>query len=107
MINHGWETWFGKLIAIGEFAIGLGLIFGCLLGVAAFFGIVLNLNFMLAGTGQHEPDPAGPLGAVDHRLQGRQLYGLDRWVLNALGTPWSPGQLFRQPEPTPTASPAD
>jgi thiosulfate dehydrogenase [quinone] large subunit len=107
MINHGWEAWFGKLIALGEFSIGLGLIFGCLLGVAAFFGIVLNLNFMLAGTASTNPILLVLSVPLIIGYKVASFYGLDRWVLNALGTPWSPGQLFRSPEPTPTASPAD
>ena len=37
-------------IAVGEVLVGLGLIFGCLTGIAAFFGLFMNLNFMLAGT---------------------------------------------------------
>ena len=50
LMDQGWAGWFAKLIAVGEVAIGLGLICGALLGIAAVFGIVLNLNFMLAGT---------------------------------------------------------
>ena len=107
MINHGWETWFAKLIALGEFAIGLGLIFGCLLGVAAFFGIVLNLNFMLAGSASTNPILLVLSVPLIIGYKVASFYGLDRWVLNALGTPWSPGQLFRHEEPMPTASPAD
>jgi thiosulfate dehydrogenase [quinone] large subunit len=110
MMDQGWESWFAKLIAVGEVAIGLGLIFGTLLGVAAFFGIVLNLNFMLAGTASTNPVLlmlALPL-VVGYKVAG--YYGLDRWVLAAVGTPWSPGRLFRRPAPTPpapTAMPAD
>ena len=37
-------------IAVGEVLVGLGLIVGCVTGIAAFFGLFMNLNFMLAGT---------------------------------------------------------
>jgi thiosulfate dehydrogenase (quinone) large subunit len=37
-------------IAVGEVLVGIGLIVGAVVGVAAFFGVLMNLNFMLAGT---------------------------------------------------------
>lgn len=37
-------------IAVGEVLVGIGLIVGCVTGIAAFFGLFMNLNFMLAGT---------------------------------------------------------
>ena len=37
-------------IAVGELLVGLGLIFGAVTGIAALFGLFMNLNFMLAGT---------------------------------------------------------
>lgn len=105
MMNHGWETWFAKLVAVGEVAIGLGLIFGTLLGVAAFFGIVLNMNFMLAGSASSNPVLlmlAIPL-VVGYKVAS--FYGLDRYVLPALGTPWSPGQLIRRQVPVAEVAP--
>ena len=36
-------------ISIGEFLVGLGLIVGMLTGIAAFFGSVMNMNYLLAG----------------------------------------------------------
>jgi len=36
-------------IAVGEFLVGLGLIVGCIVGITAFFGVLMNLNFLLAG----------------------------------------------------------
>lgn len=37
-------------IAVGEVLVGLGLLLGVLTGLAAFFGFVMNMNFLLAGT---------------------------------------------------------
>src|SRR5712692_5001468 len=37
-------------ITLGEIAVGLGLIFGILTGFAAFFGGMMNANYLLAGT---------------------------------------------------------
>ena len=106
MMDQGWADWFAKVIAVGEVAIGLGLIFGTLLGIAAFFGIVLNLNFMLAGTASTNPVLlmlAIPL-MVGYKVAS--YYGLDRSILPALGTPWSPGRLVRHDHPVPVADPA-
>ncbi len=38
------------LIAYGELLVGLGLITGTIVGITAFFGAFMNLNFLLAGT---------------------------------------------------------
>lgn len=40
---------FSGLIAFGEFFVGLGLIVGAFTGITAFFGIVMNVNYLLAG----------------------------------------------------------
>ncbi len=99
MMDQGWADWFAKLVAVGEVAIGLGLICGALLGIAAFFGIVLNLNFMLAGTASTNPVLlmlALPL-VIGYKVAG--YYGLDRWALPLLGVPGTPGALFRRIAP--------
>jgi thiosulfate dehydrogenase [quinone] large subunit len=38
------------VITLGELAVGLGLIVGCLTGIAAFFGGPMNINYLFAGT---------------------------------------------------------
>src|SRR5689334_15491883 len=50
LIDNGSSVWFAKLITFGELAIGVGLIVGAFVGVAAFFGALMNMNFMLAGS---------------------------------------------------------
>ncbi len=67
-------------ITFGEIAVGLGLIAGCLTGVAAFFGVFMNLNFMLAGTVSVNPIMAllGISVILARRVAG--YIGLDYWV---------------------------
>jgi thiosulfate dehydrogenase (quinone) large subunit len=80
------------LISFGEVAVGVGLIVGLLTGIAAFFGLFMNLNFLLAGTVSVNPI-LGVLGifiVLAWRIAG--YYGVDRWLLPLLGTPWT-GQL--------------
>lgn len=100
-------VWSGKLVAMGETLIGIGLIVGAFVGVAAFFGGFMNLNLMLAGTAATNPIEllvAVPL-VLAWKVAG--YYGLDRWILPALGTPWYKGWLVggavRQPPLAPSA----
>ncbi len=41
---------FSYLVSFGELFVGVGLILGALTGIAAFFGIFMNLNYLFAGT---------------------------------------------------------
>ncbi len=43
------------MVAIGEVVIGIRLILGLLTGIMAFFGVVLNLSFMFAGSAGVNP----------------------------------------------------
>lgn len=94
MIDNEWASWFAKLIAVGETLVGLGLLAGALVGIAAFFGTLLNFNFLLAGTTSTNPVLFG-LGiflVLAWKVAG--WWGLDRWLLPALGTPWYRGRLL-------------
>ncbi|CAA9549202.1 MAG: hypothetical protein AVDCRST_MAG70-777 [uncultured Thermomicrobiales bacterium] len=99
MIDNEWQSGFAKLIAIGEFLIGLGLIVGALVGIAAFFGTVLNFNFLLAGTASTNPVLFGLSVFLILAWKVAGHWGLDRWVLPALGTPWKPLPLLRAHTP--------
>jgi thiosulfate dehydrogenase [quinone] large subunit len=39
-----------NVVAYGELAVGIALIIGLVTGIAAFFGLFMNLNYLLAGT---------------------------------------------------------
>ncbi len=85
---------FSYLVAFGELLVGVGLIFGALTGVAAFFGIVMNANYLLAGAVSTNPILA--FFAIFLVLAWRNAgwIGVDRFLLPLVGTPWQPGQLF-------------
>ena len=81
----GWYVWFlqnvvqpnaslfATLVALGELAVGLGLLVGLLTGIAAFGGVFLNGNFVLAGVLGQNPALI-ILGAfLDGRLAERRL----------------------------------
>jgi len=88
LINNNAQTWFAYIIVFGELAVGLGLIFGVLTGVAAFFGATMNMSFLLAGSASTNPVLFTlAIGLIlAWRVAG--YYGLDRYLLPMLGVPW-------------------
>lgn len=80
---------FSYVITFGEVLVGLGLLVGALTGIAAFFGLFMNLNFLLAGAVSINPILGiACLGLVlAWRIAGH--YGVDRYLLPLLGTPWT------------------
>lgn len=109
----GWYAWFLEhvvspnaavfswLVAIGELAVGIALVLGALTGIAAFFGVLMNANYLLAGTVSANPVLIilGTLVVLAWRNAG--WIGLDRWLLPALGTPWQPGGIFARERSSP------
>ncbi len=88
LLNINADTWMSKVIVFGELAIGIGLIVGAFVGVAAFFGAFMNMNFLLAGTTSSNPVlfALAVLLMLAWKIAG--YYGLDRVLLPVLGTPW-------------------
>jgi thiosulfate dehydrogenase [quinone] large subunit len=76
--------------------VGIALILGALTGIAAFFGIIMNANYLLAGTVSSNPILIilGTLLVLAWRNAG--WIGLDRWLLPMIVTPWQPGGVFRE-----------
>jgi thiosulfate dehydrogenase [quinone] large subunit len=93
MLDNGWYTWFAKLIAWGEVLVGLGLLVGALVGIAAFFGTVMNFSFMLAGSASSNPVLFGLAVFLVLAWKVAGYWGLDRWLLPILSTPWQRGAL--------------
>jgi thiosulfate dehydrogenase [quinone] large subunit len=100
--NH--ETWFSWIIMFGELAVGAGLILGALTGIAAFFGAFMNMSFLLAGSASTNPIMFTLAVGLMLAWKVAGWYGLDRYLLPRLGTPWRPGELVRRDRgPTTTA----
>ena len=93
--NQTW-TWFAPLIAWSELLIGVALILGAFTGLAAFGGSLLNWSFVMAGTASTNMLLFAVAALVILAWKVAGWYGLDRWLLPALGTPWRPGRLLRE-----------
>jgi thiosulfate dehydrogenase [quinone] large subunit len=93
LLNGGHYVWFAKVIAIGEMAIGIGLVLGAFVGIAAFSGAFMNWHFMMAGTASINPVMIVLSVLLVLAWKTAGWWGLDRWLLPAVGTPWQPGGL--------------
>jgi len=90
------STAFSYMVTYGEIAVGIALMLGLFTGIAAFFGIFMNFNYLFAGT--VSANPFMLLLQLFLMLAWRTSgwLGLDRYVLPALKTAWRPGQLFNK-----------
>lgn len=104
LLNGGHYVWFAKLVAIGEMAIGVALLLGAFVGVAAFFGGFMNWNFMLAGTTSTNPVLFALAVLLILAWKTAGFWGLDRVLLPLLGTPWRPGIVFTPEAESPRAA---
>jgi thiosulfate dehydrogenase [quinone] large subunit len=75
---------FNTIIPIGEILVGLGLILGALTTAAAFFALLMNFSYLMAGTVSTNPFDIllGVFICVAGYNAGR--IGLDRWIIPVL-----------------------
>lgn len=89
MLDNGWYHWFAYVIMFGEFLVGVALILGAFVGIAAFFGSFMNWNFIMAGSASSNGLMLTMAILIILAWKVAGWYGLDRWLLPLLGTPWS------------------
>ena len=80
---------------MGETLIGVCLVLGAFTGIAAFFGGLLNWNFVMAGTASSNALLFAIATWLVLAWKVAGWWGLDRWLLRWLGTPWRIGPLPR------------
>ena len=88
LIDNHTEVFMGKVVAFGETAVGIGLILGAFVGVAALAGGFMNMNFMLAGSASSNPVLLILAIVLILAWKTAGYIGLDRYLLPILGTPW-------------------
>ncbi|MBI4234166.1 MAG: DoxX family membrane protein [Chloroflexi bacterium] len=94
LYNGGHYGWFAKLVTYGELLIGIALVTGAFVGIAALFGALMNFNFMLAGSSSTNPVMFALAVLLILAWKTAGWWGVDRVLLPALGTPWQPGAIF-------------
>src|ERR1035437_892961 len=88
VLSHA-NLW-SHMVTYGEVIIGVALIIGAFTGIAAFVGLFMNLNYLLAGTVSINPILfVFSIGLIlAWRISG--YIGVDRFLLPFFGTPWEP-----------------
>jgi thiosulfate dehydrogenase [quinone] large subunit len=88
LLNSEAYTWFAKLIVAGEVLVGVALVIGAFVGIAAFFGATMNWNFIMAGSASTN----GMMLLVAILLilawKTAGYLGADYVLLRWLGVPW-------------------
>jgi thiosulfate dehydrogenase [quinone] large subunit len=94
--NHA-QGWFAWLITLGELTVGIALLVGALVGFAAFFGTVMNMSYLLAGSTSVNPIMFALAVGLMLGWKVAGYYGLDRYLLPRLGVPWQATVRTAQP----------
>ena len=82
------------IVAFGELLVGVALILGIFTGLAAFFGGLMNVSYLMAGSLSVNPFLFVFATWLVLAWKTAGWVGLDRWILPALGTHWRLGKLF-------------
>jgi len=105
LIDTNSAGWFSYVIVFGELAVGLGLILGAFVGLAATGGLLMNMAFLLAGTTSTNPMLAAVGVLLVLAWKNAGYLGLDRWLLPLVGTPWTQANKEVTAPPTKLVTP--
>ncbi|MBX6352412.1 MAG: DoxX family protein [Thermoflavifilum sp.] len=75
---------FSYVISYGELLVGIGLVLGCLTTAAAFFGAVMNVAYLLAGTSSTNPNMLIWEALLMVAGFNAAAIGVDRWLIPML-----------------------
>jgi thiosulfate dehydrogenase (quinone) large subunit len=93
MLDNQSYVWFAKLVALGEFLVGVCLILGLFVGIAAFLGAFMNWNYLMAGSTSLNPILFVAALLLMFAWKTAGYYGLDRVVVPRLGATWEDEDL--------------
>ncbi len=100
LLNAQAYTWFAKVVSVGEFLVGLGLILGAFTGIAALFGGLMNWSYMMAGTASTNPLLFVIAVALILGWKVSGYIGADFFLLRWIGTPWRAAPVNADADPT-------
>ncbi len=98
MLDAGAYTWFAKLVVFGEILVGVALILGAFVGIAAVFAALMNWNYIMAGSASSNGLFLIAAIALVLAWKTAGYYGLDFFLLPRLGTPWTRRKVAQQQE---------
>jgi thiosulfate dehydrogenase (quinone) large subunit len=88
MLDSQSYTWFAKLVAWGELLIGIALVVGAFVGIAAFFGALMNWSFIMAGSASTNGLLLIVAVVMVLAWKTAGYLGADYFLLRWLGVPW-------------------
>ncbi|MCB0077531.1 MAG: DoxX family membrane protein [Anaerolineales bacterium] len=88
MLDAEAYRWMAPLVAWGEMLVGIALILGAFTGIAAFFGALMNWNFMMAGTASSNPMLFLIAVGLIMAWKVAGYIGADYFLLRWIGVPW-------------------
>lgn len=89
LVASGSYTWMAKLVSVGELLVGVALILGIFTGFAAFFGGLMNFNYLMAGAVSVNPMflVLEVTLLLAWKISG--YIGLDYFLVPRIGAMWS------------------
>ncbi len=94
-------TWLAPLVAYGELLVGITLVLGIFTGISAFFGALMNWNFMMAGPASSNPMLFMIAIGLMMAWKVAGYIGIDYFLLPWIGTPWRTEKAKLAPEAVP------
>jgi thiosulfate dehydrogenase [quinone] large subunit len=82
------KGYWASAVAYGELTIGIALMIGAFTGIAAFFGGLMNWNYMMAGSASTNPLLFVIAIALILAWKVSGYIGADFFLLRWIGTPW-------------------
>ncbi len=103
LLDSGSHTWFGPLVAWGELLVGIGLVVGAVVGIAAFFGAFMNWNFIMNGSASSNGLLLGLAVFLALAWKVAGYIGADYFLLRFVGVPWKGEEAKPKESPAPAA----
>jgi thiosulfate dehydrogenase [quinone] large subunit len=101
LVDSGSQAWIAPIMAYAELLLGICLVLGLFTGIAALLVAFMSFNVMLAGFAGVYPVYFALSMLLVMAWKNAGWWGLDRFVLPVLGTPWRSGAMFNKQAVTP------